>query len=214
MNKFFAEFKKFISRGNVIDLAVGVIVGGAFTAIVTSLTSNIFNPLINWVLSGTGDGLKSAVTMLKIVCDDAGNVDMSQCIYINWGAVISAIINFFIIAFVLFIIVRAINKVREAASPKFFGYSKKEYINMRKSGKTRENIKEMAAERDKKAAEEKKLKEEEAKSHTVEGLLEQIKSILEQQSNDNAALPISREKETDSAAKPASADSAPETDKY
>ena len=50
MKKFFAEFKKFIQRGNVIDLAVGVIIGGAFSAIVTALTNNILMPVINWVL--------------------------------------------------------------------------------------------------------------------------------------------------------------------
>ena len=52
MKKFFREFKAFITRGNVIDMAVGVIVGGAFTAIVTALTNQIFKPLVNWALSG------------------------------------------------------------------------------------------------------------------------------------------------------------------
>ena len=185
MNKFFSEFKKFISRGNVIDLAVGIIVGGAFTAIVTALTTNIFNPLVNWALSGTGGGLESAVTMLKVVYDEAGNIDMSKCIYIDWGAVIAAVINFFVIAFVLFVIVRAINRVREVTTPKFFGYSKKEYIKLRRAGNSRDKIKEMAEERDKLAAEEKKLKEEEAKLHSTEGLLEQIKEILEKSLSEN-----------------------------
>ena len=59
MKKFFEDFKKFITRGNVIDMAVGVIVGGAFTAIVTSLTNNIIRPFINWILALImgGDGL-------------------------------------------------------------------------------------------------------------------------------------------------------------
>lgn len=67
MKKFFKEFKAFITRGNVIDMAVGVIVGGAFTAIVTALTSSVFQPLVNWALAGAGGGLESAVTMLKPV---------------------------------------------------------------------------------------------------------------------------------------------------
>ena len=67
MKKFFQEFKKFITRGNILDLAVGVIVGGAFTAIVTSLTNNIIRPFINWIilLIGGKQGLSSAYTFLS-----------------------------------------------------------------------------------------------------------------------------------------------------
>ena len=128
MKKFFKEFKTFITRGNVIDMAVGVIVGGAFTAIVTALTNNVFQPLVNWALAGAGGGLESAVTMLKEVRVD-GVIDMSQSIYIDWGAVVSAILNFLIIALILFSIVKFINKVREVSSPKYYGYSKEEYLN-------------------------------------------------------------------------------------
>ena len=66
MKKFFSEFKKFITRGNILDLAVGVIVGGAFTAIVTSLTNNIIRPLINWIIAliGGKDSLSSVYTIL------------------------------------------------------------------------------------------------------------------------------------------------------
>ena len=101
MKKFFKEFKAFITRGNVIDMAVGVIVGGAFTAIVTALTTHVFQPLVNWALAGAGGGLESAVTMLKAVEVD-GVIDMSQSIYIDWGAVISAVLNFLIIALIPF----------------------------------------------------------------------------------------------------------------
>ena len=109
---FFAEFKKFITRGNVVDLAVGVIIGGAFTAIVTALTHNILTPLINWVLSYIGgDGaLENARTILgKTYFTEDGAVDWAATNYIDWGAFISAIINFLLIALVLFIIVKAIN---------------------------------------------------------------------------------------------------------
>lgn len=125
---FFAEFKKFITRGNVLDMAVGVIVGGAFTAIVNALSNNILKPIINWILAMVigKDGLEGAVTFLskaytlgedgKILVDEAGKnvVDLANSIYIDWGAVISAIINFLLIALVLFTIVRMINKVAEA----------------------------------------------------------------------------------------------------
>lgn len=112
MKKIFNEFKAFISKGNVIDLAVGVIIGGAFTAIVNGLTQNVLQPLINWVIAliGGKDALSGAVTVLSGSADDLANA-----IYINWGAFITAIINFFLVAIVLFLIVKMINKARESA---------------------------------------------------------------------------------------------------
>ena len=115
MKKFFEEFKKFITRGNVIDMAVGVTVGGAFTAIVNALSNSIIKPFINWLIAVLvgADTLSSSFTFLKKVTDEAGAVDLTQSIYIDWGAFINAIINFFIIAFVLFCIVKAINTITE-----------------------------------------------------------------------------------------------------
>ena len=112
---FFGEFKEFISRGSVVDLAVGVIIGGAFTAIVTALTTHIFTPLINWIISliGGGDALASARTRLSTVYLADGNVDWASTIYIDWGAFISAIINFFLVAMILFVIVKSMNKAKE-----------------------------------------------------------------------------------------------------
>lgn len=117
---FFGEFKEFISRGSVVDLAVGVIIGGAFTAIVTALTTHIFTPLINWIISliGGGDALEGARTILgKTVytLDEKGAkvVDWANTIYIDWGAFISAIINFFLVAMILFVIVKSMNKAKE-----------------------------------------------------------------------------------------------------
>ena len=114
MRKFLNEFKKFITRGNVVDMAVGVIVGSAFTAIVNGLGNNILKPLINWVLALIfgADSLSELYTVLKPVYTE-GSLDLAQSIYIDWGAFINAVINFFIIAFVLFMIVRIINRVRE-----------------------------------------------------------------------------------------------------
>lgn len=125
MKKFFAEFKKFITRGNIVDMSVGVIVGGAFTAIVNGLSNNILKPIINWflaILLGK-DSLSDIYTYLQKVevpeLDANGAetgkmvVDLAQSIYIDWGAFINAIINFLIIAFVLFTIVKIINRVNE-----------------------------------------------------------------------------------------------------
>ncbi|KRM47993.1 Large-conductance mechanosensitive channel [Lentilactobacillus parabuchneri DSM 5707 = NBRC 107865] len=89
------EFKAFIARGNVIDLAVGVIIGGAFTAIVTSLTNNLINPLIGLFL---------------------GKIDLSNLMVkvggatFKYGAFINSIINFLIVAFVVFILIKMLNK--------------------------------------------------------------------------------------------------------
>ena len=96
MKKFLEEFKAFALKGNVMDMAIGVIVGGAFSSIVNALTENILNPIIA-CLGGTEVGL---VTQLG----NTGQV-------INWGAFITAIINFLILAFVLFLILKAVNKM-------------------------------------------------------------------------------------------------------
>jgi len=120
MKKFFTEFKKFITRGNVLDMAVGVIVGGAFTAIVNALSNNILKPIINWILALVlgKDSLSELFTFLvrtEVTNAETGEVtvDLANSIYIDWGAFINAIINFILIALVLFTIVRFINKAKE-----------------------------------------------------------------------------------------------------
>ncbi len=125
MKKFFGEFKTFISKGNVMDLAVGMIIGSAFTAIVTALTNGILKPLINWIIyliSGGEGGVEKLYTFLvtqhtteMVDGVETTVVDLANSIYIDWGAFISAIINFLLIALVLFIIVKAMNKVKEEA---------------------------------------------------------------------------------------------------
>ena len=96
MKNFLKEFKEFALKGNVMDMAVGVIIGGAFSSIVTALTDNILNPIIA-CLGGTEVGLVTPI-------GNTGQV-------INWGAFISAIINFLILAFVLFLILKGVNKM-------------------------------------------------------------------------------------------------------
>ena len=117
MKKFFSEFKKFITRGNVIDLAVGMIIGAAFTAIVTALVNGVFKPLIDAIPMGNISGL---ITMLVPKDANGGKVpfgsaeiDLAKSVYINWGDLIMAVISFFITALVLFIIIKAINTIRE-----------------------------------------------------------------------------------------------------
>lgn len=97
MKRFFNEFKEFINRGNVMDLAVAVIIGGAFTAIVTSLTNDIVNPLITAITGGGASSLSGLVI--------PGTA-------IDFGKFLSAVINFLIVAFVVFLLVKTINKVQ------------------------------------------------------------------------------------------------------
>ena len=124
MNNYVSEFKKFINRGNVVDMSVGVIVGSSFTAIVTAMSNNILKPLVNYLLATlfNADSLSEVYTYLKTAytdtLDDAGNVigqeiDLANSIYIDWGAFINAVINFFLVALVLFTILKVVNKVRE-----------------------------------------------------------------------------------------------------
>ena len=117
VKKFFGEFKTFITRGNVLDMAVGVIVGGAFTGIVNGLSNYILKPLINYLLALVlgKNGLEGAVTILGTPAYlEDGTVDLANSIYIDWGSFISSIINFLIVAFVLFLIVRAMNNIARA----------------------------------------------------------------------------------------------------
>lgn len=94
MKKFFSEFKAFIAKGNVLDLAVGVIIGAAFGDIVTSLTTNIIQPIIGCIGGA----------------EVAGKIHLIGDNYIDYGAFITAIINFIIMAFIIFVIVKAVNK--------------------------------------------------------------------------------------------------------
>lgn len=104
---FFAEFKTFVSRGNVIDMAVGIIVGGLFTAIVNSFVKDILNPILGLIVGGTDFG------SLKIVLKAA--TETTEELAIRYGNLLQNIIQFLLTAFVLFCLVRGINRVREKA---------------------------------------------------------------------------------------------------
>lgn len=95
MKKFLEEFKSFILRGNVMDLAVGVIIGAAFKDIVDALTTDFINPLIN--------GIGGA--------EVGGTIKIYGGQYLNWGHFVTAIINFLIMAFVLFLMLKFVNKL-------------------------------------------------------------------------------------------------------
>ena len=116
MKKFFDEFKKFITRGNVVDMAVGVIVGSSFTAIVNALSNNILKPLINWLLTlcfGANSLSEVYTFLIGPFYNEAGELDVTKSIYIDWGAFINAVINFLLVAIVLFTIVKIVNTIRD-----------------------------------------------------------------------------------------------------
>lgn len=105
MKKFASEFKEFISRGNVIDMAVGMIIGAAFTAIIKSLVDDIFNPLLGLVLG------KVNLTELKV---QLGNTEA----YLTYGNFLNAIITFLLTAFALFFVIKLINGIRNIGKKK------------------------------------------------------------------------------------------------
>ena len=113
MKKFFEEFKTFISKGNVLDMAVGVIIGGAFGAITKSLVDNVITPLLAW-LFGTPNTDALNITLRAAETNEAGEV-VKEAITLGLGTFVGAIINFLVIALVLFAVIKAFNKARTAA---------------------------------------------------------------------------------------------------
>lgn len=98
MKKFLKEFKEFALRGNVMDMAVGIIIGGAFSGIVTSLTDNFINPIINLIM---------------------GNASYTKADVIGFGsAFLASVVNFVIMAFILFCLIRGINKLMSVGKKK------------------------------------------------------------------------------------------------
>ena len=103
MKKFMEEFKKFISRGNVMDMAVGIIIGGAFTSIISSLVEDIINPIL---------GLFGGMNFDRLSLTLLGEATL------NYGKFITAVLNFLIMALVVFILVKAMNKAAGKIAPK------------------------------------------------------------------------------------------------
>ena len=107
---FFAEFRKFISRGNVVDMAVGIAAGAAFTAIINSFVNDIINPIIGLLVGGID------FSSLQIVLKPA--TETTEAVAIRYGLFINSIISFILIAFALFLMVKAFNKLKESAKKK------------------------------------------------------------------------------------------------
>ena len=109
MKKFLEEFKTFITKGNVLDMAVGVIVGGAFGAITTSLVSNVVTPLLAVLFKSPNP---DALNITLRAADEAAG---TEAVVLGLGTFVGAILNFLVIALVLFSVIKAINKARELA---------------------------------------------------------------------------------------------------
>ena len=104
MKKFFAEFREFAMRGNVLDMAVGVILGGAFGKITTSLVNDVFMPLIGMLIGGVDLG------KLNIVLKPA--TDTAEAVTLGIGTFLTTIIDFVLVAFVIFLMIKTINRFR------------------------------------------------------------------------------------------------------
>lgn len=111
MKKFFEEFKAFALKGNVMDMAIGVIIGAAFGAIVTALTDSFINPLIAVI---TGGAKKDENGVMQVV----GGTFTIRGVEFTYGAFISAVVNFLIIALILFCLIKAVNKAMEMGKKK------------------------------------------------------------------------------------------------
>ncbi len=109
MKGFFKEFKEFISKGNVLDLAVGVIIGGAFKGVVDSLTVNVIQPLIDCVGGSDIQGKFQLIAPTEARPDG---------VFITYGAFLSSVINFLIMAFIVFLIVKSVNKMMSLGKKK------------------------------------------------------------------------------------------------
>lgn len=134
---FLKEFKEFISKGNIVDMAVGVIVGGAFTTIVNTLVKSVLTPLINFVIflfcgSDTEAFTGLDIILIPQVIDPETNVVIKEATVLEISSLITAIINFLLIALTLFIVVKFINKIRnesEQLKEKLLSKEEKETIN-------------------------------------------------------------------------------------
>lgn len=173
---FWKDFKAFISRGNIVDLAVAVVVGAAFTAIVNSLVNDVIKPLIALLVGGNFSELMVVLRPEEV--NEAGEV-ITQAITLNYGNFIMAILTFLIDAFVIFTVLRIVRKaqmrMRETAE---------EFRNrlMKKESETAEKAEEAAESAAEAANQVAKVQETEAQvpSETVESLLAQIRDLLKE----------------------------------
>ena len=109
MKKFIAEFKEFAMKGNVVDMAIGVVIGAAFGKITTSLVNDVIMPLISRITGGVDFSAWKWVLKAAEVAEDGTEIPE---IAVNYGSFIAVVLDFLIIALVLFLVVKAINKLR------------------------------------------------------------------------------------------------------
>ncbi len=185
IKKFFKEFGAFINKGNVMDLAVAVIIGGAFTAIVTSLTNDIIMPLITaiFALCGVKGGLAGMSVVLngvpKYVSVDGVESLNPEAVLWNYGTFIQSIIDFILIALVVFCLIKAINfaiKKGEQAKEALMEHLEHQHEEETKKEDAQEEVKEEVA-----AVEEVK-EENPVVSNEVVELLKEIKELLQKNS--------------------------------
>ena len=117
MKKMFAEFKAFIAKGNVLDMAIGVIIATAFGKITTAVVNNILMPIIGAIFGGSSLTDSLNITLREAVVNEAGEV-VKEANVLGIGTLLTAIIDFIIVAFICFLIVKGFNKARAAAEKK------------------------------------------------------------------------------------------------
>ncbi|MDO4217907.1 MAG: large-conductance mechanosensitive channel protein MscL [Bacteroidales bacterium] len=131
MSKFLNEFKEFAVKGNMVDMAVGIIIGGAFGKIVSSLVNDIVMPLFAAII-GDGAFKDLTVTLKEAVLDPATGEEIKAAVMWNYGSFIQECVDFLIIAFVIFLLIKGINKMKEA--------NKKEEAPAAPAGPTQEEL--------------------------------------------------------------------------
>jgi len=200
MKKFLADFRDFITKGNILAMAVGVIIGGAFKGIINVLVKNILMPVVTLAIPGGLDGLvtvlnESEAAIVGAVPEGVNTVSYYGIVYnadivnvINWGTFINELINFIIIAFVLFVIIRSVmmlNMKRQELKEISNAFTVDEQKAMKENGKSLKEIIDLAKEKvakqklEKEAAEKAKA----AAKDTEISVLKDIKTLLEKQSD-------------------------------
>ena len=175
MKKFFKDFKKFISRGNILDMAVGVIIGGAFSKIVTSLVNDVLMPVIAWAVGGKSVADLKWVLKEAIV-DESGKIIQAESA-LHYGNFIQVSVDFLLIALTLFIITRIVMSVGKKLRRDPDGYTVIEYKNLRKAGHSRKEVKKMEAEKILAAREARANK---PKPETTDDVLKDIRDMMKQ----------------------------------
>ena len=189
MKKLFAEFKKFINKGNALSLAIGVILGASFTSIVTTINTKIISPLIGLLLGDT-DLSNSLITVLKSTKDpETGEVVITNAIY--WGALIQVVIDFLLTAIILFSIFKIFNKFSDTVKKMqdretIIAYKIEHKIKLTKKEKS-------FLEKINKEKEEKARKEEEERNKIPEPTFEEKQLALLQAINDNLSKANNKE---------------------